>query len=175
MKWYVMNVFNGKEKKVKEDIETALAERKIGEYVANIVVPKERYFQVRNGKKVKLERNYYPGYMMIECDLNGEVLRTIQHVKGVISFLGDKTPSPMSDMEVRNMLKKVDEIETSDEVAFESGLILGQDVQIVDGPFASFNGTITEILDDKQKVKVDVLIFSRKTPLELNFEQVVPN
>jgi transcriptional antiterminator NusG len=172
MEWYVLNVFNGKEKKVKENIEKQLEEKSMTKYVANILIPKEKYFQVKNGKKVKSERNYMPGYIMIQCDMNDELLSTIKHANGVIKFLGQDSPEPMRENEVKRMLEKTDELKQTEEV-FEHSLIVGQMVKIVDGPFATMHGTITKISPEKKRVSVDVNIFNRKTPLELNIEQVI--
>ena len=174
MNWYVMNVFNGKEKKVKENIEKELNQRDMMKYVTNILIPREKYYQVRKGKKVKSERNYFPGYIMIECEMNGELLRTVKNTQGVISFLGDKTPIPMKESEITNMLGKVAELEgTKDhDLEYDTNLIVGQRVEIVDGPFTTMNGIITKICHEKKKLTVDVNIFNRKTPVELSFEQV---
>jgi transcriptional antiterminator NusG len=156
MKWYVMNVFNGKEKSVKENIERELENIKMTKYVNQLLIPKEKYFQVRNGKKIKAERSYMPGYMLIECEMNGELLGVIKNVKGVISFLGNgKNPIPMTDKEINRILKKVDDLETKDTV-YDHNLVIGQSVQIVDGPFSSMVGTITDIIEEKNKVMVDV-------------------
>ena len=167
MKWYVMTVFNGKEKSIKEKIEKEIEERGFGDLINQVLVPIEQYWHLKNGKKVKAERNYFPGYLMIECELTDEVSRVVNHVKGVLQFLGARKPG-----EVQDMLKKVDALEAGDEVVMETSLIIGQKVEIVEGPFQSMSGTITEILKEKQKIKVDVNIFNRVTPLELGFEQV---
>ena len=172
MKWYVMNVFNGKEKKVKENIEKELELTKMDKYVSQILIPKEKYYQVRNGKKIKAERNYMPGYMMIECDMNSELIRAIKSVNGVISFLGDGMPTPMKEKEVNRFLQKADELESKDTVLDHSFLV-GQRVEIIDGPFATMSGVISEINAEKNKIMVDVNIFNRKTPVELKLEQVV--
>ena len=171
MQWYVLNVFNGKERKIKENIEKKLEEKNMTKYVGDILIPKEKYFQVKNGKKVKAERNYMPGYIMVQCDMNGELLGTIKHANGVIKFLGEGKPEPMKEKEVQRMLEKTDELKQTEEV-FEHALLVGQMVQIIDGPFATMHGTVTKILPEKKRVSVDVNIFNRKTPIELNIEQV---
>jgi len=167
--WYVMNVINGRERKTKEAIELALELKNLTQYVNQIVIPKEKYYQVRKGKKVKAERSYYPGYMMIECELNGELIRTVKNTDGVISIL----TTAMKEQEVNHMLKKVDELQASDDISFDKTFAYGQKVEIIDGPFTTMNGTISKILEDKKRVVVDVNIFNRKTPVELNFEQVI--
>ena len=169
MNWYVMNVINGRERKTKDAIDLALELHNLTKYVNQIVIPKEKYFQVRKGKKVKAERSYYPGYMMIECELNGELIRTVKNVNGVISLLTE----PMKEQEVNNMLKKVDELTASDDISFDKTFSYGQSVQIIDGPFAEMKGNISKILEDKKRVVVDVNIFNRKTPVELRYEQVM--
>lgn len=170
-KWYIINAFNGKEKKVKERIEKELKNTGMDKYVSEFLIPREKYYQLRNGKKVKSERNFFPGYIMIECVMNGELARTIKNVDGVIGFLGSDGPVPMKDSEVNRMLKSIDERhETA--VAVDNRYLLGEDVTIIDGPFSSFHGQIEKIDQDRKRVVVSVNIFSRKTPVELGYEQI---
>ncbi len=142
--------------------------------VAQILVPTEKVFQIRNGKKVSKERNYYPGYIMVEATLTGEVVHVIKNIPGVIGFLGETKggdPVPLRQSEVNRMLGKVDELAESDE-QFNIPFIVGEVVKVIDGPFASFTGTIEKINEEKRKLEVMVKIFGRKTPLELGFMQV---
>lgn len=173
MKWYVMNVFSGKEKSVKEKIEKHLEQSGMSKYVNQILIPREKTFQIRNGKKVKTEKNYFPGYIMIECEINGELMKSIKSVNGVISFLSNKEgrPIPMKDNEIANLLGKVDELEQTDAVS-RTNFIVGQHVTIIDGPFQTMHGVISKIIDERMRVVVDVLIFNRKTPVDLSFEQI---
>lgn len=174
MKWYVMNVFSGKERSVKEKIEKQLSLDGMEKYVKQILVPREKIFEIRKGKKVKMEKNFFPGYIMIECEINGELIKSIKGVNGVIAFLSDKegVPIPMRDFEVTNLLGKIDEIEQSDTSSAKSEFIVGQHVNIIDGPFTTMNGVISKIITERGRVIVDVNIFSRKTPVDLSFEQI---
>ena len=174
MKWYVMNVFSSKENSIKEEIEKVLKSKNYDQYVKQILVPKEKYFQVRKGKKIKAERNFFPGYVFIECDMNGELMQTISNVKGVLTFLksSNGNPIPMSKKEVDEMLKKTDDSIT-DDITIDKLYAIGQKVTVIDGPFASFRGKIIEINKTKKTLKVEVTIFSRKTPIDLNVEQIV--
>lgn len=173
MKWYVMNVFSGKEKSVKEKIEKHIEQIGMTKLVNQILIPREKTFQVRNGKKVKTEKNYFPGYIMIECELNGELIKQIKSVNGVISFLSDKEgqPTPMREHEVTNLLGKVDELDQSDATT-NINFVVGQYVTIIDGPFQTMTGVISKVISDKLRVTVDVSIFNRKTPVDLSFEQI---
>jgi len=159
---------------VKEDIEKVIETDNHTKFVKQVLVPKEKYFQIRNSKKIKAERNFFPGYVFIECDMNGELIRSIQNVKGVISFLkGSDGPIPMSDREVKNMLSKVEDTKNiTDDVSIDKIYKIGQSVTVIDGPFASFNGNIININNVKKTVRVEVSIFSRKTPVDLNVEQI---
>jgi len=172
MKWYVMQVFNNHENIVKTAIEHDVNRKNMNHLLGRIVAPKEKYLQLRNGKKVKTERSYFPGYMMIECDLTRDMINLINNVNGVVGFLGGKIPTPMKDYEVKNMMEKMDELTESNET-LSTALQVGQKVKIVDGPFASMNGVITSVLTEKQRVMVDMSIFNRITALELTYDQIV--
>ncbi|MBW3522986.1 MULTISPECIES: transcription termination/antitermination protein NusG [unclassified Chryseobacterium] len=174
LKWYVLKAISGQENKVKNYIETEIKRLGFEQYVTQVVIPMEKVIQLRNGKKVPKERPYYPGYLMVEADLMGEIPHVIKNIPGVISFLsltkgGD--PVPMRKSEVNRMLGRMDELSefaTDAEIPF----IVGENVKVVDGPFNGFNGTVEKILEDKKKVEVSVLIFGRKTPMELSYMQV---
>ncbi|MCH1437036.1 MAG: transcription termination/antitermination protein NusG [Flavobacteriales bacterium] len=173
-KWYVVRAVSGQETKVKLYIEKEIEHLGMQDYVAQILVPTEKVYQVRNGKKVTKERNYFPGYVMIEAALVGEVVHVIKSVTGVIGFLGATKggdPVPLRVSEVNRILGKVDELAESEELMSVS-YVVGETVKVVDGPFNGFNGLIEEINEDKRKLLVMVKIFGRKTPLELNFMQV---
>ena len=174
MKWYVINCVNTKEVKVKEAIEKVIEMDKHEKSVAQVLVPREKYFQVRQGKKIKAERNFYPGYVFIECDINGELMRSIQSVKGVSGFLKNNGIAlSMPKRDVENMLKKAGEKDLiTDEVNLTDMYKIGQSVTVIDGPFSTFQGSIIELNNSKKLVKVEVSIFSRKTPVDLNIEQI---
>lgn len=173
-KWYIVRAISGKEKKVKELIEGEVIRNNLGEYIAQILIPAEKIYQVRNGKKISKEKNLFPGYVMIEASLVGEVPHVIKNVNGVIGFLGAEKggdPVPLRLSEVNRILGKVDELTESDEEV-NIPFVVGEVVKVTDGPFNSFSGIIEEINEDKKKLKVMVKIFGRKTPLELGFMQV---
>ena len=142
------------------------------DYISQILIPTEKFYQVRNGKKVSKERNYLPGYVLIEAILVGEVQHTIKNVPGVLGFLGSKNePIPLRQSEVNRILGKVDEL-SEQGTELNIPYIVGETVTVIDGPFNSFSGVIEEINEEKRKLKVMVKIFGRKTPLELGFMQV---
>lgn len=174
LKWYVLKAISGQENKVKTYIENEIKRLGLEEYVSQVVIPTEKIIQMRNGKKVPRERAYYPGYIMVEANLIGEVPHIIKNLPGVISFLsltkgGD--PVPMRKSEVNRMLGRMDELsEFHQDTAIP--FVVGESVKVVDGPFNGFTGTIEKIHEDKKKLEVMVLIFGRKSPLELNYMQV---
>lgn len=173
-KWYVVRAISGKEKKVKELIEMEVDRNNMGDYVSQVLIPTEKVFQIRNGKKVSKERNFFPGYVLIEAALVGEVPHMIKNLTNVIGFLGGKKggePMPLRQAEVNRILGKVDELAESDE-EINIPFIVGENVKVIDGPFNSFSGIIEEINEEKKKLKVMVKIFGRKTPLELSYMQV---
>jgi len=171
-KWYVVRAISGNEKKVKIYLESEISRLKLQDYISQILIPTEKVYLVRNGKKVSKERNYLPGYVLIEAVLTGEIPHIIRNIPGVLGFLGSKDePVPLRQSEVNRILGKVDELlEQGGE--FSIPFIIGETVTVIDGPFNSFSGIIEEINDDKKKLKVMVKIFGRKTPLELSFTQV---
>ncbi len=171
-KWYVVRSISGKEKKVKEYIENEIKLLGLQDYVSQVLIPTEKVYQVRKGKKVTKERNYFPGYVLIEAALVGEIPHIIKNIPNVIGFLGTRgEPDPMRESEVKRILGKVDELaELGEEVNVP--FIVGETVTVTDGPFNSFSGVIEEINEEKKKLKVMVKIFGRKTPLELGFMQV---
>lgn len=175
MKWYVLKTISGQEMKIKDYIEDEVQYHKLEDYVGQIIVPMEKVIQIRNGKKVQKEKVYYPGYVMVEARLEGEVVHLLKSVPGVISFLsatkgGD--PVPMRESEVNRMLGRVDQLANTDEALVNIPYLVGETVKIIDGPFNGFTGSIEKIDKDKRKLEVMVLIFGRKNPLELSFMQV---
>ena len=173
-KWYVLRAISGKEKKVKEYIESEISRLKIEDYISQILIPTEKVYQVRKGKKISKERSFYPGYVLIEAALVGEIPHILLAVPNVISFVGTnrgKVPVPLREKEINRILGKVDELLETDE-ALSTPFIIGESVKVTDGPFNDFTGTIEEINTEKKKLKVMVKIFGRKTPLELGFMQV---
>lgn len=173
-KWYVLRTIGGKEKKAKEYIEGEIASAGLQDYVSQVLIPTEKVYQIRNGKKISKERNFFPGYLLVEASLVGEVPHILRNVTNVIGFLGDTKggdPVPMRQSEVNRILGKVDELSESDE-ELTIPYVVGETIKVIDGPFNGFTGIIEEVNEEKKKLKVMVKIFGRKTPLELGFMQV---
>lgn len=173
-RWYSLRVISGKEKKIKERIELEVQRKKWSEYVVQVLVPSEKVYKIRAGKKVVMERNILPGYILVEMDpdhLSGEIIQTITNIPNVIHFLGRNQPIPMRQSEANRMLGKVDESQDVVEAMMEPYLV-GETIKIVDGPFNDFVGDIKEVNEEKKKLKVIVKIFGRGTEVELNFMQV---
>ncbi len=173
-RWYSLRVISGKERKIKERIELEISRSKWGDFVTQILVPSEKVYKIRNGKKVILERNILPGYILVEADparFTGEMVQAIANVPNVIHFLGKNNPIPMQASEANRMLGKVDESQSLSEAMVEP-FIVGETVKIIDGPFNEFVGDIQEVNEEKKKLKVIVKIFGRGTEVELNFMQV---
>ena len=173
-KWYVVRAVSGKEKKVKEYLELEIARMKLTDYVNQVLIPTEKVFKIQNGKKVNKEKAFFPGYVLIEAALVGEVSHVIKSIPNVIGFLGTEkggVPVPMRMAEVNRILGKVDELSTSEE-ELKIPFVVGESVKVIDGPFNNFSGVVDEINEDKKKLKVMVKIFGRKNLLELNYMQV---
>jgi transcription termination/antitermination protein NusG len=171
-KWYVVRVISGREEKIKGHIMAEVEKSKISDYVKQVIVPFEKVVQLRNGKKITKEKNFYPGYILIEAVLDSEIEHVIKNVSGVFDFLGTKDSAiPLRQTEVNRILGK---IQASNEMGeqIEVPFLVGEPVKIIDGPFSGFNGIIEEINEEKKKLKVVVKIFGRRTPVELNYMQV---
>lgn len=173
-KWYVLRVVSGKENKIKEYLEMDLSRMGYADIVTNILVPTEKVYKVKNGKKVIKEKNLFPGYIYIEAiegKFNGDIISHIASTTNVINFLGGRKPEPLRQSEAQKLLGKIDAIDSMDE-ALNEPFLVNETVKIVDGPFNDFTGSIEEIFDEKKKLKVIVKIFGRRTPVEVNFSQV---
>ena len=172
-KWYVMRAVSGKENKVKEYIDAEIRNSDLGQYVAQVLIPTEKVYQIRNGKKITKERSCMPGYILIEANLNGEIQHHLRDTPNVIGFLCEKgnVPTPIRTSEVNRILGTMDELqETAEEML--TPFFVGENVKVIFGPFSGFSGLIEEVNTEKKKLKVMVMIFGRKTPLELAFTQV---
>ena len=173
MKWYVLRADSGKEAKVKEYGEALMKHDKVLEAnVGQILLPTEKYAQLRNGKRVVKEKLFLPGYVLVEANLQGEVAHTLRFTPNVLGFLGglDK-PSPVRQADINRILGTAEETAIrSEEVAVPYSV--DESVKVTDGPFSGFTGIIEEVNAEKHKLKVNVKIFGRKTPLELSFNQV---
>ena len=173
-KWYVVRAVSGQENKIKSYIETEISRLGMSDYISQVLVPTEKVVQVRDGKKISKDKVYFPGYVMIEANLTGEIPHIIKSITGVIGFLGEVKggdPVPLRLSEVNRMLGKVDELSVNTDNQ-SIPFIIGETIKVVDGPFNGFNGTIEKIYEEKRKLEVMVKIFGRKTPLELSFMQV---
>ncbi len=173
-KWFVMRVISGKERKIKEYIDNEVGRSGWNEIVTQVLVPMEKIYKVKDGKKVIKERTFFPGYVLMEADdkkVNGDMLAAIKNISGVIGFLGGTKPTALRKVEVNRILGKVDEMAGAGETVVEPFLV-GENVKITDGPFNDFVGVIEEVNEDKKKIKVNVKIFGRKTPVELSYAQV---
>ncbi len=173
-KWYVLRAISGKEKKVKQQIELEVSRLNLKSYISQVLIPMEKYIQIKNGKKINKERSYFPGYVLIEAALVGELPHVLKSIPNVIGFLGAKRgddPVPLRLAEANRILGKVDELSET-EAGMNIHFMVGETIKIIDGPFNSFVGTIEEVNDEKKRLKVSVKIFGRKTPLELSYMQV---
>ena len=182
-KWYVLRVVSGKERKIKEYLDKDILRSGWQDLIKQIFLPMEKVYKVQNGKKVMREKNYFPGYVMMEVvDTNNggrlpdDIVMSISNVSNVMHFLTDGKGSKgniicLRKSEVNKMLGKVDEMNDLGGSISEP-FILGETVKIIEGPFNDFNGVIEEVNEEKKKLKVTVKIFGRSTPVELNYMQV---
>lgn len=177
IKWYVVRAVSGQEKKVKSYLENEIIRQALGDYVPQILIPSEKIYEMRNGKKRVREKTFFPGYILISADLsNGEVMHLITSMPGVLGFLGNsngptKIPVPLRQSEVNRILGKVDEV-TQEVTTPTVSYIKGESVKVVDGPFSGFIGTVEEVFEERKKLNVVVKIFGRNTPVELSYAQV---
>lgn len=171
LRWYVVNVYSGFEKKVAQALREQAVKKGLQESFDDILVPSEEVIEIRRGAKVNVEKNYFPGYVIVKMDLNDETWHLVRSTPKVSGFLGARgKPSPISEAEVSRIMKQVQEsIERPRHmVEFE----VGEQVRVSDGPFATFNGIVEEVESEKSRLKVSVMIFGRPTPVELEFNQV---
>ncbi len=175
--WYVVRAVSQQEKKIKIYIENEAARRKLTDFIPEVLISSEKIVVVRNGKKSVREKNFFPGYILVNADLsNGEVLHLIKSIPGVIGFLGKNggaslEPEPLRQSEVNRILGIQEEI---GEASIDSKVsyIKGESVKVIDGPFNGFEGNVEEVYDEKKKLSVSVKIFGRSTPVELGYLQV---
>jgi hypothetical protein len=187
-KWYVLRTAGGKEKKAKEYLEKEIERSNLQNQVSQVIVPVEKKYTIKNGKRVSVEKLLFPGYVLIEAELSGDLQYIIRNlIPGMSGFLTEnrtvvkddehsssvteRIPIPLRDEEVRRILGEQDK-QAENEGTTEIDYNIGESVKITDGPFSGFDGTIDEIVEDRSKLKVIVMIFGRKTLLELNFNQV---
>lgn len=172
-KWYVVRIISGQENKVKVLLENELKDDKyelLRDKIKDILVPTEKVFEVKDGKKKSKTKNFFPGYILLNAILDNQVKDFILNSPSVLSFLGTgKNPNPLQPEEVKRIVGRISQDENTErlETIFRSGDL----VKIIDGPFNNFNGTIQEVNEEKMKIKVMVSIFGRKTPVEIDFTQ----
>ncbi len=175
--WYVMRAIGGKEKQVREYLEAEIRTLRLEEHIKKVLIPTEKYYSVVRGKKVVKERVSYPGYVLVQCAMVGEIPHILRNIPGVLGFLSDTKESmlhasPLRESEVNRILGRVDEQAEAELIENEIIYAVGDAVKVIDGPFASFIGTIEAVDDARRKLTVAVKIFGRRTPMELAFTQV---
>ena len=169
--WYIIHTYSGFEKKVKESLEGRVAAFGLTDRIGRVMIPTEDVVEVRGGKKIVSARMFYPGYVLVEMEMDDDTWHVVRSTPRVTGFVGSgQTPSPLSEQEVENILHRVT---TSSEkpkpkLVFERN----EQVRIVDGPFANFTGLVEEVNSDRNTLKISVTIFGRSTPVELDFAQV---
>ena len=174
MNWYIVQAYSGFEKKVVETIKDELKKHELSDKLEEILVPTHQVTEVKKGKRIKKEKKFFPGYVLIKIELTKQIFHMIKNLQKVSGFLGSSDkPTPISDGEIKRILGQVSETAISQKtgISFE----IGEKVKVCDGPFASFNGLIEEIDEEKSRLKVSVSIFGRATPVDLEFNQVEKN
>lgn len=169
-RWYIVHAYSNFEKKVAEDIQSKAAQKGLSGLIEQIVVPTEKVVEVRRGRKVDAERKFFPGYVLVRATLTDAVFSLIKNTPRVTGFLGDSKPVPVSQKEVDQILNQVQDgvDRPKSSISFE----IGESVRVSDGPFASFNGIVQEVDEERARLKVEVSIFGRATPVDLEYAQV---
>ena len=171
-KWYVIQSYSGSENSVKKSIFQRAEKSNLTKYIDEIVVPIKKVIEIRKGKKVEVEKNIYPGYVLIKLDLNNDIWQVIKNIPKVSGFISnDGVPKPLSEKEINNILNKMND--DSFDLSSSGDYEVGEAVKVVDGgPFDSFTGTIESVDSEKKEIVVSVLIFGRSTPVVISFDQV---
>ena len=174
MNWYIVQAYSGFEKKVVENIKDELKKHKLSEKLGEILIPTHQVTEVKKGKRTKKDKKFFPGYVLIKIELTKQIFHLIKNLQKVSGFLGSSDkPTPITDDEIKRIIGQVSETAVTQKagISFE----IGEKVKVCDGPFASFNGLIEEIDEEKSRLKVSVSIFGRATPVDLEFNQVEKN
>ncbi|CDX31259.1 component in transcription antitermination [Mesorhizobium plurifarium] len=169
-RWYIVHAYSNFEKKVAEDIENKAKQKGLSGEIEQIVVPTEKVVEIRRGRKVDAERKFFPGYVLLKANLTDAVFSLVKNTPKVTGFLGDSKPVPITENEAQRILNQVQEgVERpKPSVTFE----IGEAIRVSDGPFASFNGVVQEVDEERARLKVEVSIFGRAVPVDLEFGQV---
>ncbi len=169
--WYVVHTQTGLEDKVRTVLENKIVSEGMQELITKVIIPTEQISEVRAGKKRVSQRRFFPGYILVEMDMNDQSYSFIKNISGVTGFIGSgRKPTPLPQREIDNILKRTEEtkVKPSPKIIFEKG----EQVRVKEGPFMNFNGTIDEIHPEKGKLRVNISIFGRSTPVELEYWQV---
>lgn len=169
-RWYIVHAYSNFEKKVAEDIENKAKQKGLSGEIEQIVVPTEKVVEIRRGRKVDAERKFFPGYVLLKANLTDAIFSLVKNTPKVTGFLGDSKPVPITEAEAQRILNQVQEgVERpKPSVTFE----IGEAIRVSDGPFASFNGFVQEVDEERARLKVEVSIFGRAVPVDLEFGQV---
>jgi len=169
--WYIVQTFSGFEHKVAETLKETIKAKELNEKIDKVLVPIHEVTEVKRGKRVQRKKKYFPGYVLVKMDMDNQLYHLIKNIKKVTGFLGQKgNPLPVSEKEIEKIKGQIKDgvVQTKSLITYN----IGEKVQVIDGPFASFNGLIEETDEEKSRLKVSVMIFGRPTPLELEFNQV---
>ena len=169
--WYIVQTYSGFERKVASIINENIKKQKLNDKIEKVYIPTHDVTEIKKGKRVQATKKYFPGYILVKMDMNNELYHMVKNIKNVTGFLGSTgNPSPVSNNEVDKIMKQIEEgvVQTDQGSLYD----IGEKVKVIDGPFASFNGSVEEIDDEKRRMKVSVLIFGRATPVDLEFHQV---
>ena len=169
--WYIVQTFSGFEHKVAETLKEIIKKKSLNDKITEVLVPIHEVTEVKRGKRVQRKKKYFPGYVLIKSEMDNELYHMIKGIKKVSGFLGSKgTPVPVSDKEIEKILGQIKDGVSQPKSSIEYNV--GEKVQVIDGPFASFSGLVEDVDEEKARLKVSVSIFGRPTPVDLEFNQV---